>query len=102
MLRHAMALATRTEEKALIVSRLGSVRVPAALTLLVSLLDDESLKAAAVPAVFEVAKGLSQSVPDQAQAALERIEHLTEDAVLLQQIARVLRDIELRKGQVTE
>ena len=97
MLNSAMELATRTEDKELIVSRLASVRVPDALALLVSLLDKEELKNSAVPAVFTLAKGLSQSHPDQAKAALEKIQPLAKDAAILQQIPKVLRDIEARK-----
>ncbi len=96
MLKRAMELATRTEDKELIISRLGSVRVPDALTLLLSLLDDEELKKEAAGAVFTLAKGLSQSHPDQAKAALERIQPITRDAAILQQIPKVLRDIEAR------
>jgi len=97
MLNSAMDLATRTEDKELIVSRLGSVRVPDALTLLLSFLDDEKLKNAAVPAVFTLAKGLSQSHPDQAKAALEKVYPMMIDAAVRQQIPKVLRGIEARK-----
>jgi HEAT repeat protein len=97
MLNGAMELATRGEDKQLIVSRLGSVRAPEALARLLSLLDDEQLAATAVPALFTLAKGLSQSHPDQAKAALERVQPLTKDAATLQQIPKVLRDIEARK-----
>ena len=92
-----MKLATRTEDKELFVSRLGSVRVPDALALLVSFLDNGKLKKSAVPAIFTLAKGLSQSHPDQAKAALEKVQPMTKDAALLQQIPAVLRDIETRK-----
>jgi hypothetical protein len=47
--------------------------------------------------VFTLAKGLSQSHPEQARAALEKIRPLTEDAAILQQIPKVLRDMEARK-----
>jgi hypothetical protein len=96
MLNDAMGLATRTEDKVLIITRLASVRVPDALTRLLSFLDDEQLKEATVPAVFTAAKGLSQSHPEQAKAALEKIQPLTKDAATLQQIPKVLRDIEAR------
>jgi HEAT repeat protein len=98
MLRDAMQLATRQEDKELFVSRLGAVRVPEALTLLLSFLDDAVLKEAAVPAVFELAKGLSQSHPEQAAEALKKIQPLTQDPALQQQIPKVLRDIEARKN----
>ena len=90
MLRGAMKLATRTEDKELIISRLSSVRVPEALALLLSLLDNDELKNATVPAIFTLAKGLSQAHPEQAQAALERIQPMTTDAAILQQIPKVL------------
>ena len=56
-------------------------------------------KNAAVPAVFTLAKGLSQSHPDQARAALEKIRPLTDDAGIRQQIPKVLRNIDARKQQ---
>lgn len=99
MLRDAMKLAKRTEDKELFVSRLSAVRVPDALTFLLPLVDDAELKAAAVPAVFTLAKGLSQSHPDQAAAALNKILPMTQDAALQQQIPKVLRDIEARQKQ---
>ncbi len=97
MLRDAMKLATRLEDKKLFVERLAAVRVPDALTLLLSFVEDAELKGAAVPAVFTLAKGLSQSHPDQAAEALNKILPLTQDAALKQQIPKVLRDIEARK-----
>ena len=97
MLQGAMKLAKRMEDKELFVSRLAAVRVPDALTLLVSFLDDAELKDAALPAVFTLAKGLSQSHPDQAAAALKKIQPLTKDPALQQQIPKVLRDIGVRK-----
>jgi HEAT repeat protein len=97
MLRDAMQYASRAEDKQLIVSRLGSVRVPQALELLVSYLDDPELSVAAVPAVFTLAKGLSQSHADQAKAAIEKVRPMTKDTAVLQQISKVLRDIEARK-----
>ena len=97
MLSSAMELATRTEDKELIVSRLAAVRVPDALTRLLAYVDQPELRNAAVPAAFTLAKGLSQSHPDQARAALKKIGPLTEDAAILQQIPKVLRDIEARK-----
>jgi HEAT repeat protein len=93
MLRQAMLLATRTDDRALIVTRLGAVRVPDALALLLSLVDDPQLRQVAVPAVFELAKGLSRSHPDAARAALEKVRLLSTDQAILKQIPRVLRDL---------
>ncbi len=97
MLSGAMKLATRPQDKQLIVTRLASVRTPQALAILVSYLDNAELKDSAVPAVFTLAKGLSQSHPDQAKAALEKVRPMTKDQATAQQIPKVLRDIEARK-----
>ena len=95
-LTDALDLATRIEDKQLVISRLAAVRVPEGLELLLSFVDQPELREAAVPAIFTLAKGLSQSHPDQARAALQRIQPLTEDPATLQQIPKVLRDIESR------
>lgn len=97
MLNGALKMATRTDDKKLIISRLEAVRVPEALALLLSLAENAELADAALPAVFTLAKGLSQSHPDEAAAALKRIQPLTKDEATLQQIPKVLRDIEARK-----
>lgn len=97
LLCSAMDLATRQEDRELFVARLAAVRVPDALTRLQGYLADSALRQAAVPAIFTLAKGLSQSHPDQARAALEQILPLTEDDATRQQIPKVLRDIEARQ-----
>jgi HEAT repeat protein len=97
MLRDAMQLAVRNEDKELFLSRLSAVRVPDALTLLMSYVGDPQLGKAAVPAVFTLAKGLSQTHPEQAAAALTQIQSLVEDPAIQQQIPKVLRDIEIRQ-----
>ncbi len=96
-LESALQMAARTEDRQLIVTRLGAVRTPASLELLLSLLDDPALKNTVVPAVFSVAKGLSQTDPERAAAALEKIRPLTNDPATIQQIPKVLRDIKARK-----
>ena len=102
MLKSAMDLATRLEDRKLIVSRLAAVRTPASLELLLSYLDNAELKDDAVGAVFLSAKGLSQSHPDLAEPALKRISELTKDEAILQQTRKVLRDIEARKQAPTK
>ena len=58
---------------------------------------DTDFRDTVIPAIFTLAKGLSQSHPDQAATALNRIQSMTKDAELLQQIPKVLRDIDARK-----
>ncbi len=96
MLRDAMQLAVRIEDKQLFLSRLSAVRVPEALDLLISYVGDPELESAAVPAIFTLAKGLSQTHPEQAAAALNKIQPLVTDPEIEQQIPRVLRDIDNR------
>ncbi len=96
MLKNAMELATRDEDRRLILSRLGTVRVPEALELLMSFVDREAFREASIPAAYELAKGLSQTHPEEAKAALVRVESLTDDAAMLQQIPKVLRGIDTR------
>ena len=102
MLKSAMELATRTEDRKLIISRLAAVRTPDSLKLLLSYLDDDGLKSDAVNAVFLSAKGLSQSHPDLAEPALRKIRELTEDQSILQQTRKVLRDIEARQAKASK
>jgi len=97
MLSVAMELATRTEDRELFISRLAAVRVPDALARLLTFVDQPDLRKAAIPAVFTLAKGLSQSHPDEARAAIEKIRPLTDDPALRQQIPKVLRDIQQRQ-----
>lgn len=97
MLKSAMDLAARAEDRLLIVTRLAAVRAPGSLELLLSYLDDPALKEGAVEAVFLSAKGLSQSHPDIAEPALRKVRELTKDEAVLQQTDKVLRDIEARK-----
>ncbi len=99
MLAGAMDLATRLEDRQLIVSRMAAARVPEALARLLTYLDQPELQAAAVPAVLALAKALSQSHPDEAHAALQRISPLADDAVLRQQVRRALQDLESRQPQ---
>jgi HEAT repeat protein len=99
MLSEAMKLANRNEDRELIVTRLATVRTPAALAMLLSLLDESELRIVAAEAVFESAKGLSRSHPQQAREALERIQPMITNPELLQQLPKVLRDIEARQSR---
>ena len=96
MLRDAMPLAVRVEDKRLFLSRLSAVRVPEALELLLSYVGDPELESAAVPAIFTLAKGLSQTHPQQAADALHKIQPLVTDPEIEQQLPRVLRDMDHR------
>ncbi|MBN1854979.1 MAG: HEAT repeat domain-containing protein [Pirellulales bacterium] len=96
-LKQALDLATRIEDKKLILSRFGSVRTIETLALLRDFVDDPELQGTVVAAIFEAAKGLSQTDPEPARAALEAIRSLTQDEALRQQIPKVIQDIDARK-----
>jgi hypothetical protein len=97
MLRGALELANRQPDKELILSRLGTVRSPDALALLVAMLEQVELRDVAIRAVYESAKGLSQSHPEPARAALQQILTMTDDVALKQQIPKVLRDMDAKQ-----
>ena len=61
------------------------------------MLDQVELRDAAIRAVYESAKGLSQSHPEPARAALQQILTMTDDAALKQQIPKVLRDMDAKQ-----
>jgi hypothetical protein len=96
-LREAMKLATRVEDKQLILSRLTAVRCVESLALAVSLLDDEQLHGDAMDATFALAEGMKGSHPQEARAALEKVATSTPDAELQMYIAKLLWNMQLKE-----
>ncbi len=95
-LREAMQLATRAEDKRLILSRLTAVRVPDSLTLALSLLDDADLRADAVEASASLAEGMKDSHPKEARAALEQVLKCTQDPELQLYVSKLLWNMQLK------
>jgi HEAT repeat protein len=90
MLRQAMALAWRTEDKQLILSRLSAVRTPEALHMALAFTDDKTLRPEAIKTAAALAEALSTSHPAEARAALQRLLKLTDDAELQARLKRLL------------
>jgi len=97
MLKQAMDLARRTENKRLVLSRLAAVRVPDSLALALSCVDDTVLRAEAVAAAAELAEGMKDSHPEEALAAFERILTVTTDQRLREQVEGLLKKMDRRQ-----
>jgi HEAT repeat protein/type 1 glutamine amidotransferase len=96
-LRDVMQLATRLEERLLVLSRLTAVRVPGALRLATSLLDDTELKSAAIDVTIDLAEGMKASHPKEARVALENAARATEDPPLQAYIGKLLWNMQLKE-----
>ncbi|MHB8970048.1 MAG: HEAT repeat domain-containing protein [Pirellulaceae bacterium] len=98
-LREALKLATRMEDKQLIMSRLTAVRCVESLNLAMSLLDDEQLHNDALNATFALAEGMKGSHPQEARAALEKVAASTPDVELQLYIAKLLWNMQLKEAK---
>jgi HEAT repeat protein len=95
-LREAMQLAERMEDKQLILQRLTAARVPDALTLALSCVDNQELQAEAIDSTVSLAEAMKDSHPAEARAALERILKVTSDPELQLYIAKLLWNMQLK------
>jgi len=91
MLRQAMPLAVRVEEKRLILSRLSAMVVPESLELALSYLDEEDLRDEAIATSTRLAELLLPKHPAAAKAAMKRILSVTTDKKLQQRLERQLK-----------
>jgi HEAT repeat protein len=90
MLRQAMSLARRTEDKQLILSRLAAVRTPEALEMALSLTCDKALRGEATKTAAALAEALRTSHPAASRAAIHRLLPLTNDPALRARLNRLL------------
>ena len=98
-LREVLCLASRLEDKKLVLSRLTAVRSVKSLALAVALLDDEQLRSEAMDAAVSLAEGMKQSHPKEARAALEEVGKLTPDPELQTYIAKLLWNMQLKEAE---
>jgi hypothetical protein len=98
-LREVMGLATRIEDKKLVLSRLTAVRSVESLAWAVALLDDQQLRSDAMKVALSIAEGMKQSHPKEARAALEKVAALTQDPELQTYIAKLLWNMQLKESQ---
>jgi HEAT repeat protein len=101
-LREALQLATRVEDKQLVLSRLTAVRCLESLALAVSLLGDEQLHSDALDATVSLAEGMKGSHPQEARAALEKVATSTQDAEMQLYIAKLLWNMQLKAQKEQE
>ncbi len=91
MLKEALTLAQRAEDRQYVLSRFSGARTPEALALVVSHLDDPAVQAGAAAAAVGLADRLKQSHRDQARAALEKVLQATRDDNLRAKASELLR-----------
>jgi len=91
LLRQAMALADRTENRKLIVSRLAAVQVPDALTQALAAMDDPDLHTEATRSALRLAQIMRYSHTAEARAALEKLSRVAKDEGLRRHAANVLK-----------
>ena len=73
LLRQAMTLAKRPEQKRLIIQRMAPIRVPDCLAFVLSHIDDPSLRVEAIAAAASLAEGMKESHPQQARAGMQKL-----------------------------
>ncbi len=95
-LRKVFDLATRQEDKRLVLSRLTAARTPAALAFVLSQLEDPDLQGAAIEAAASLAEGMKDSHPQEARAALETVQKTTQDPELQLYITKLLWNMQLK------
>ncbi|MBN2217285.1 MAG: ThuA domain-containing protein [Pirellulales bacterium] len=91
MLRPAMELATRVEEKRLILSRLSAIVVPESLELALSYLGQVEVQPEAIAASTRLAELLLPNHPEAAKAAMKKILNVTTDRKLRDRLERQLK-----------
>jgi HEAT repeat protein len=96
-LREVLKMSTRTEDKEYVLSRLTAVRLPGALELTVSLLEDPALADTAVDATVDLAEGMKESHAQEARAALQKAAAVAKDPPLKAYITKLLWNMELKE-----
>jgi len=98
----ALAAAQRPEEKKLVLARLGEVKEPAALELLMPYLADEALRAEAASAMLNVVEALIPARCQDARGALDRISADQWPDALRERADAVRRRLERFEGYITD
>jgi HEAT repeat protein len=101
--RNALAMAGRSEEKALALEALGRIGSPPALALAVSLLSDKDLKEPACSAIVALSDAVALTAPDETEKALAQVLGLTANQTLQRQANRqIVRARELAQQRREE
>ena len=95
-LREVLKMTTRPEDKELVLTRLTAIRLPGALELAASLLDDPQLKPTAIDVTVDLAEGMKESHPQVARVALQKAVAATDDPPLQAYIGKLLWNMDLK------
>jgi HEAT repeat protein len=93
MLKEALGLADRAEDRQYILSRFSGARTPEALALVMTYLDDPAVQAGAAVAAVGLADRLKQTHRAEARAALEKVLQVSKDEPLRAKATELLRRI---------
>ena len=91
MLKQAMDLAERTEDKRLVLTRLAAVPLPDSLAFVVGYLERPDLEPEASTAAARLAESLLSAHPQAARTALEKVRTATKDEGLRGHVEELLR-----------
>lgn len=96
----AMDLATRPEDKKLVLAGLGTADSAQALTLVEGYLSNEELRAEAALAVVQIADRLRQTEPTQAKAALRNVIPIIADGPTRDKARAIINEMEQYEGYI--
>jgi HEAT repeat protein len=94
MLRTAMELAKRPEDRRMVLGSLADVPLPEALDLAERYLSEQALRAEAAAACFKIAAALVDSHPQRAKSALQKVLASSDDERLRRAAQRLLGSLE--------
>lgn len=97
-LHEVMQLATRVEDRQLILTRMTTTRVPEALEFASACLTDPALRAEAIETTIALADAMKDSHPVAARGALERVLLMTDNPELQLHLTKILWNMQ-QKGQ---
>ncbi len=98
LLRQAMTLAKRPEQKRLIIERMQPLRVPDCLAFVLSQVDDPSLHTEVIAVVASLAEGMQESHPQQARAAMQKLLQQDVDPILRKRLETLLSKMTHREN----
>ncbi|MFP4058420.1 MAG: HEAT repeat domain-containing protein [Candidatus Brocadiia bacterium] len=98
--RQAMDLASRPEEKKLVLAGLAEARSLAALRLAESALDEPAVRAEAAAAAAQIASGIAAAHQAEARAVLQKLARTAPSEPLREQARRALGEIDKLKGYI--
>jgi HEAT repeat protein len=93
MYKQAMSLASDTSEKKMVLSGLANVKLPAALQMAASYLEDKDLQQEAEVAVVKIAETTIGGSPAESKAALQKVIQISKNEFLREQAKKLISQI---------